>query len=202
MSLAELWATTRGKLGRLVAGSLLFTVLAFGPLLLAAAGGRRARPPRWAAPGVAPRRAAGARRRRLRRPRLRPLLARAGRRRAGGRPGDDVAAPLLAAGAPLELARARASCCWRWSSAASSSQLLQLPFALFAGDGGPLSALSGEAAQSLTTRAVVLSALGTGVASTLVAPFTAGVTALLYVDRRMRAEGLDVALQAAAAERR
>lgn len=36
-----------------------------------------------------------------------------------------------------------------------------------------------------------------GLVSVLVAPFSAGVTALLYVDRRMRAEGLDVALRAA-----
>lgn len=36
-----------------------------------------------------------------------------------------------------------------------------------------------------------------GIASILLAPFSAGVTALLYVDRRMRAEGLDVALRAA-----
>lgn len=39
--------------------------------------------------------------------------------------------------------------------------------------------------------------VGAGLASVLVAPFSAGVHALLYVDRRMRAEGLDVALQAA-----
>lgn len=38
-----------------------------------------------------------------------------------------------------------------------------------------------------------------GLANVVVAPFVAGVHALLYVDRRMRAEGLDVALAAAAA---
>lgn len=39
-----------------------------------------------------------------------------------------------------------------------------------------------------------------GIASVILAPFSAGVRALLYVDRRMRAEGLDVALQAAVGE--
>jgi hypothetical protein len=39
------------------------------------------------------------------------------------------------------------------------------------------------------------------VASFLVNPFVSGVTALLYVDRRMRAEGLDVALRASADRR-
>ena len=41
--------------------------------------------------------------------------------------------------------------------------------------------------------------VGAGIAQTVVAPFTAGVRALLYIDRRMRAEGLDVSLMAAVA---
>jgi hypothetical protein len=45
----------------------------------------------------------------------------------------------------------------------------------------------------------VASALASGIAQTLVAPYTAGLRALLYVDLRMRTEGLDVALQTAAA---
>jgi hypothetical protein len=49
-----------------------------------------------------------------------------------------------------------------------------------------------------TTFLVVAEVFG-GLASVIVSPFTAGVHALLYVDRRMRAEGLDVALQASAA---
>jgi len=45
--------------------------------------------------------------------------------------------------------------------------------------------------------------LGQTIATTITAPFGAGVLALLYIDRRMRAEGLDVTLaQAAAAEAR
>ena len=38
-----------------------------------------------------------------------------------------------------------------------------------------------------------------GIAQALTAPFSSGVSALLYIDRRMRAEGLDVSLAAAAA---
>jgi hypothetical protein len=45
---------------------------------------------------------------------------------------------------------------------------------------------------------VVLTQVVAGLASLLVSPFSAGVRALLYVDRRMRAEGLDLTLQAAA----
>lgn len=79
------------------------------------------------------------------------------------------------------------------------SQVVQLPFALL-GAGSP-GAMFDPDADVLATRSLVLSAIGAGVASTLVAPFTAGVRALLYVDRRIRAEGLDVSLAAAAASR-
>lgn len=47
---------------------------------------------------------------------------------------------------------------------------------------------------------LVLQQLAGGLAAVVLSPFSAGVRALLYVDRRMRAEGLDVALQAAVAE--
>ena len=76
------------------------------------------------------------------------------------------------------------------------SQVVQLPFAVL-GAGSPSSLLD-PAADVLGTRSLVLAAIGAGLASTLVAPFTAGVRALVYIDRRMRAEGLDVALTAAA----
>ncbi len=80
------------------------------------------------------------------------------------------------------------------------TQVVQLPFAVV-GAGSPAGLIDPEA-DVLGTRSLVLSAIGGGIASTLVAPFTAGVRALLYVDRRMRAEGLDVALTAAANARR
>lgn len=74
------------------------------------------------------------------------------------------------------------------------SQVLQVPF-LFSG-GNPISALSGQDTDT-STSVFVVSAIGAMFAATLVGPFTAGVTGLLYVDRRMRTEGLDVALAAA-----
>jgi hypothetical protein len=70
--------------------------------------------------------------------------------------------------------------------------LIQIPFELLGGG------LTGD---PLAARALILSAIGGIVASTLIQPFSAGVRALLYVDRRMRAEGLDVALAAAATGR-
>ena len=42
--------------------------------------------------------------------------------------------------------------------------------------------------------------MGGLVAGTIVRPFSAGVAALLYIDRRMRAEALDLTLARAAAE--
>jgi len=79
------------------------------------------------------------------------------------------------------------------------SQVVQLPFgALGAGSVGGMFDPDNDV---LATRSLVLSAIGGGLAATLVAPFTAGVRALLYVDRRIRAEGLDVSLSAAAASR-
>ncbi|MBW3638429.1 MAG: hypothetical protein KY451_01030 [Actinobacteria bacterium] len=80
------------------------------------------------------------------------------------------------------------------------SQVVQLPFAVL-GAGSPGNLFDPDA-DVLGTRPLVLSAIGGGLASTVVAPFTAGVRALLYVDRRMRSEGLDVALTAAVAARR
>ena len=78
------------------------------------------------------------------------------------------------------------------------SLVIQVPFEFLGyGSFGQLAG-GGDA---LSARTLVLSSIGGIVASTLVEPFTAGVRALLYVDRRMRAEGLDVALAAAAADR-
>ena len=79
------------------------------------------------------------------------------------------------------------------------SQIVQLPFAALGA--GSVGGIFDPDADVLGTRSLVMSAIGAGLATTLVAPFTAGVRALLYVDRRMRAEGLDVSLSAAAASR-
>jgi hypothetical protein len=76
--------------------------------------------------------------------------------------------------------------------------VIQAPFLLF---GVGRSLFSGQDLQDGVSGVLVLTYIGAGVAQTIIAPFTAGVRALLYVDRRMRAEGLDVALTAAAAQR-
>jgi hypothetical protein len=73
-------------------------------------------------------------------------------------------------------------------------QVLQLPFAAFGGGGSLLTA-----GADVGLRSLVLAQVGAGLAQVLTAPFSSGVRALLYIDRRMRAEGLDVALAAAAA---
>ena len=77
--------------------------------------------------------------------------------------------------------------------------VIQVPFELLGY--GSLSDLTGGG-DALSARTLIASSIGGIIAATLVDPFTAGVRALLYVDRRMRAEGLDVALTAAAANPR
>jgi hypothetical protein len=74
--------------------------------------------------------------------------------------------------------------------------IISLPFGLA---GGGLSSLS-EDASTLRFTDVLLAAIGSLVAGSLVQPFSAGVRALLYIDRRIRAEALDVALTRAATE--
>lgn len=71
--------------------------------------------------------------------------------------------------------------------------VVQLPFQLLGYS--PFAGLSQDYAMS--TSQSIIGAIAGAFASTLVAPFSAGVRSLLYVDRRMRAEGLDVALVAA-----
>ena len=85
-----------------------------------------------------------------------------------------------------------------WIVAMIVANIVQAPFLVF-GLGKGL--LSGGTIEDGISSLLVLSYIGAGIAQTVVAPFSAGVRALLYVDRRMRAEGLDVALTAAAARR-
>ena len=81
--------------------------------------------------------------------------------------------------------------------------LVQLPFSLL---GNLAGALMGSDAQSLgdvtsgMQIALVITNVGSVLASTVTAPFTAALTALLYIDLRIRREGLDVALTRAAAQ--
>ncbi len=82
----------------------------------------------------------------------------------------------------------------------AASGLLQLPFSLL----GELAAaaVTGGASASTTLAVTVSTAIGNlgGVlGSAVVSPFSAGVVSLLYIDLRIRREGLDVALARAAA---
>jgi hypothetical protein len=70
--------------------------------------------------------------------------------------------------------------------------ILVLPFALAA---TLLSQLGDGDVQDPGLLFLALSVVGNIVAGTVVAPFKAGVQALLYVDRRMRAEALDIVWQ-------
>jgi hypothetical protein len=76
-------------------------------------------------------------------------------------------------------------------------QVVQVPFLIFGI--APIGFRGASGVAESTTRLLILSYIGAGIAQTVIAPFTAGVRALLYIDRRMRAEGLDVALNAAVA---
>jgi hypothetical protein len=76
------------------------------------------------------------------------------------------------------------------------SSVLVVPLALLGG----IAAFSSDATTGSVALFVILTQIGSGLASFLVSPFTAGVRALLYVDRRMRAEGLDLTLQQAASQ--
>jgi hypothetical protein len=73
--------------------------------------------------------------------------------------------------------------------------IISLPFGLA---GGGLTSI-GDNSTDVEFSQLVLSGLGGLVSGTLVRPFSAGVAALLYIDRRMRAEALDLALAKAAA---
>jgi hypothetical protein len=80
---------------------------------------------------------------------------------------------------------------------AVASFILQLPFSIIGALAGASGGVFGlPAARTLT--AVIVGAVGTVVAGALTRPISAGVTVLLYVDMRMRKEGLDLALQGAA----
>ena len=71
--------------------------------------------------------------------------------------------------------------------------LIKLPFGVASGASSFLSTSTHVSAVGIT-----VSAIGGIVAATLTAPMLAGVVVLLYTDLRMRREGLDIALQAAA----
>jgi hypothetical protein len=85
--------------------------------------------------------------------------------------------------------------------ASVASGLLRLPFGIIGnlvavamGDAGNSTSISGPLVVS-----AVVSSLGTILSAAVTAPFTAAVVCLLYIDLRIRREGLDVALARAAA---
>jgi hypothetical protein len=77
---------------------------------------------------------------------------------------------------------------------------LQIPFLIVevaaGGGGGSLGTLG--AAGTHTVAATIIGTVGSIVAATVTRPILAGVTVLLYMDTRMRKEGLDLALRTAA----
>jgi hypothetical protein len=77
-----------------------------------------------------------------------------------------------------------------------ASSVLRLPFTLIS---AALSSGSAPLAQALqpSVASLVIGAVGGIVAGAITQPISAGVTVLLYVDLRMRREGLDLALQTA-----
>ncbi len=78
--------------------------------------------------------------------------------------------------------------------------LIQLPFALFAARSAGL--FTTTPSTDVSVGSEVLLTVGRIVGGTITTPIIAGTIALLYVDRRMRREGLDLALAQTARERR
>ncbi|MEV1201567.1 glycerophosphoryl diester phosphodiesterase membrane domain-containing protein [Microbispora rosea] len=80
--------------------------------------------------------------------------------------------------------------------AAIISGVLAIPFTF----GGSLLGMLNSGSAGGTVIAALLLAVGQVIASMITYPFQAGVTGLLYADRRMRAEAFDLVLQTAAAQ--
>jgi hypothetical protein len=80
-----------------------------------------------------------------------------------------------------------------------AAEVLSIPFNLVGAaiGGGNSGGLFGAAA-STSAAALVIGAIGTILAATVTRPISAGVNVLLYVDLRMRREGLDLTLRQAA----
>jgi hypothetical protein len=78
-----------------------------------------------------------------------------------------------------------------------ANEIINVPFSLA---GGGTAFFSSQAAEThVNVVGLVLSAIGQIIATSLTAPLLAGVIVLLYADLRMRREGMDITLQAAAA---
>jgi hypothetical protein len=77
-----------------------------------------------------------------------------------------------------------------------TAEVLQIPFGLFAAVAGGGNSLLPSTGGNVAS--VLISAVGGVVAGAVARPISAGVAVLLYVDLRMRREGLDLVLQTAA----
>ena len=75
------------------------------------------------------------------------------------------------------------------------SWIISLPFGLL---GAATTGFSADPTATLSVGSLILSTIGAIIASTITLPFSSAVTVLLYVDRRMRSEGMDIELQRAA----
>jgi Membrane domain of glycerophosphoryl diester phosphodiesterase len=79
-----------------------------------------------------------------------------------------------------------------------ASAILRIPFLIVSGVVGGAGLGTGASA---SVASVIVSGIGTIVAGAIVAPIVSGVVVLLYLDMRMRKEGLDLALASAARNR-
>ncbi|GAA4662189.1 hypothetical protein [Kineococcus glutinatus] len=87
-----------------------------------------------------------------------------------------------------------------WLIAYAVITALAVPFSVLAGVvTGVLSASGAEPTTGTVVLQQAIGSVGSTVANTVALPFVASVTALLYIDLRMRREGLDVELHRAAA---
>ena len=85
-----------------------------------------------------------------------------------------------------------------WIIVGITADVLAIPFTIIGGIvGGGSGGLLGTAATTSVT-ALIIGAIGTVLAGTITRPVSAGVNVLLYVDLRMRREGLDLTLRGAA----
>ncbi|MFC0113425.1 hypothetical protein [Kibdelosporangium aridum] len=71
------------------------------------------------------------------------------------------------------------------------AQIVQIPLVLA---GGGLNAATGGGFEPNNDLMLLLTALAGIIAETITRPFTSGVTTLIYIDRRMRREGMDIEL--------
>ncbi|MBB4686010.1 hypothetical protein [Amycolatopsis jiangsuensis] len=78
------------------------------------------------------------------------------------------------------------------------SAIIGIPFNLGSGAFSGLFDPQSGGVPQVSTASLVLQSVGSVIASTIVTPFTALVTVLLYIDQRMRREGMDIELARAA----